>query len=209
MKKRLLLIGGGGHCRSVLSSVLSLNEYEEIGIVDYADTSVLGVPVVGQDEDLPALKKAGWTDAFITVGSIGDTSLRQRLYQMVVNNGLIVPAIIDITAIIAQDAKVAEGSYIGKGVILNFGSCIGKCAIINTGAIIEHDCLIGDFAHISPGTVLCGQVSVGNHSHIGAGSVVRQQIVVGEDVLVGAGSVVVSNIPDHVKAFGNPCKVVE
>ena len=209
MKKRLLLIGGGGHCRSVLSSVLSLNEYEEIGIVDYADTSVLGVPVVGQDEDLPALKKAGWTDAFITVGSIGDTSLRQRLYQMVVNNGLIVPAIIDITAIIAQDAKVAEGSYIGKGVILNSGSCIGKCAIINTGAIIEHDCLIGDFVHISPGTVLCGQVFVGDHSHIGAGSVVRQQIEIGKDVLVGAGSVVVSNIPDCVKAFGNPCKVVE
>lgn len=209
MNKKLLLIGGGGHCRSVLCSVLSLNEYEEIGIVDYADTSVLGVPVVGRDEDLPALKKAGWTDAFITVGSIGDTNLRQRLYQMVVNNGLTVPAIIDATAIIAQDAKVAPGCYIGKGAILNSGSCIGKCAIINTGAIIEHDCLIGDFVHISPGTVLCGQVSVGNHSHIGAGSVVRQQIEIGKDVLVGAGSVVISNIPNRVKAFGNPCKVVE
>ena len=156
MKKKLLLIGGGGHCRSVLSSVLSLSKYEEIGIVDYADTSVLGVPVVGRDEDLPDLKKAGWTDAFITVGSIGDTSLRQRLYQMVVNNGLIVPAIIDATAIIAQDVKIAAGCFIGKGVILNSGSCIGKCAIINTGAIIEHDCLVGDFVHISPGTVLAG-----------------------------------------------------
>ncbi len=209
MNKKLLLIGGGGHCRSVLSSVLSLNKYEEIGIVDYADASVLGVPVVGRDEDLPALNKAGWTDAFITVGSIGDTSLRQRLYQMVTDNGFTVPAIIDAAAIIAQDAKVAAGSYIGKGVILNSGSCIGKCAIINTGAIIEHDCLVGDFVHISPGTVLCGQVSIGNHSHIGAGSVVRQQIEIGKDVLVGAGSVVVSNIPDRVKAFGNPCKVVE
>ena len=41
------------------------------------------------------------------------------------------------------------------------------------------------------------------------GARVRQQIEIGKDVLVGAGSVVVSNIPDHVKAFGNPCKVVE
>ncbi len=209
MNKKLLLIGGGGHCRSVLSSALSLNEYEEIGIVDYTDASVSGVPVVGQDEDLPALKKAGWTDAFITVGSIGNINLRHRLYQMVTDNGFTVPTIIDTTAIIAQDVKVASGCYIGKGVILNSGSCIGKCAIINTGAIIEHDCVVGDFVHISPGTVLCGQVSVGNHSHIGAGSVVRQQIEIGKDVLVGAGSVVVSNIPDCVKAFGNPCKVVE
>ena len=209
MNKKLLLIGGGGHCRSVLSSVLSLNKYEEIGIVDYADTSVSGVPVVGQDEDLPALKKAGWTDAFITVGSIGNIDLRHRLYQMVVDNGFTVPTIIDTTAIIAQDTKVAAGCYIGKGVILNTGSRIGKCAIINTGAIVEHDCLIGEFVHISPGTVLCGQVCVGNHSHIGAGSVVRQQIEIGKDVLVGAGSVVVCNIPDRVKAFGNPCRVVE
>lgn len=209
MNKKLLLIGGGGHCRSVLSSVLSLNEYEEIGIVDYADTSVLGVTVVGRDEDLSVLKKAGWTDAFITVGSIGNINLRHHLYQMVIDNGFMVPTIIDTTAIIAQDVKVAPGCYIGKGVILNSGSCIGKCAIINTGAIVEHDCRIGDFVHISPGTVLCGQVFVGKHSHIGAGSIVRQQIEIGKDVLVGAGSVVVSNIPDHVKAFGNPCKVVE
>ena len=209
MNKKLLLIGGGGHCRSVLSSALSLNEYEKIGIVDYTDASVSGVPVVGQDEDLPALKKVGWTDAFITVGSIGNINLRHRLYQMVIDNGFTVPTIVDTTAIIAQDVKVDPGCYIGKGVIVNSGSCIGKCAIINTGAIIEHDCLIGDFVHISPGTVLCGQVSVGNHSHIGAGSVVRQQIEIGNDVLVGIGSVVVRNIPDRVKAFGNPCKVVE
>ena len=50
---------------------------------------------------------------------------------------------------------------------------------------------------------------VGNDSHVGAGSVVRQQINIGNDVLIGAGSVVVKDIPDNVKAFGNPCKVVE
>lgn len=204
-----MLIGGGGHCRSVLSSVLALNKYEAIGIVDYTDTSVLGVSVVGQDKDLPNLKKAGWTDAFITVGSIGNTSLRRRLYQMVLDYGFTVPFIADASAIIAQDAIMGEGCYIGKGAILNSGSRIGKCAIINTGASIEHDCLIGEFVHISPGTVLCGQVTVGNNSHIGAGSVVRQQIQIGKDTLIGAGSVIVSNIPENVKAYGNPCKVVE
>lgn len=209
MYKKLLLIGGGGHCHSVLSSILALNKYEAIGIVDYTDTTVLGVSVVGRDEDLPNLKTAGWTDAFITVGSIGNTSLRRYLYQMVLNYGFTIPSIVDATAIISQDAVVEEGCYIGKGAILNTGCRIGKCAIINTGAIIEHDCLIGGFAHISSGTVLCGQVTVGNNSHVGAGSVVRQQIQIGNDVLIGAGSVVVNNIPYCVKAYGNPCKVVE
>ena len=209
MGKKLLLIGGGGHCHSVLDSVLKLNEYDAIGIVDYSNDTVNGIPVVGNDEDLPRLRKNGWTDAFITVGSVGNTSLRHRLFQMVKNEGFTVPSIVDPTAIVADDAEIDEGCFIGKGAIVNAGSKIGKAAIINTGAIIEHDCIVGEFAHISPGAVLCGQVTVGNDTHIGAGSVVRQQIEIGNNSLIGAGSVVVKNIPVNVKAFGNPCKVAE
>ena len=209
MGKKLLLIGGGGHCNSVLSSVLALSKYEEVGIVDFTDTPVMGVSVVGKDDDLPNLKNSRWTDAFITVGSIGNTGLRRRLYQMIKELGFTVPSIIDPSAIVAQDVQIGEGCFVGKGAILNSGTQIGECAIINTGAVIEHDCKISAFAHISPGTVLCGQVEVGNDSHVGAGSVVRQQISIGNQTLVGMGSVVVHNIPNQVKAFGNPCKVVE
>lgn len=209
MGKKLLLIGGGGHCSSVLSSVLALSKYEEVGIVDFTDDPVMGVSVVGRDEDLSTLKISGWTDAFVTVGSIGNTGLRRRLYQMIKELGFTVPSIVDPSAILAQNVKIREGCFVGKGVILNSGTEIGECAIINTGAVIEHDCKIGAFAHISPGTVLCGQAKVGNDSHVGAGSIVRQQIAIGNETLIGIGSVVVQNIPDQVKAFGNPCKVVE
>lgn len=209
MGKKLLLIGGGGHCSSVLSCVLALNKYEEVGIVDFSDTPVMGVSVVGKDDDLPNLKNTGWTDAFVTVGSIGSTGLRRRLYQMIKEIGFTVPVITDPSAIVAQDVKLGEGCFVGKGAVLNSGTEIGECAIINTGAVVEHDCKIGAFAHVSPGTVLCGQVEVGNDSHVGAGSVVRQQISIGNQTLIGIGSVVIQNIPDRVKAFGNPCKVVE
>lgn len=209
MKRKLLLIGGGGHCRSVLDSVLALSMYNEIGIVDYDKTPVADIPVVGQDEDLPILKVNGWTDAFITVGSVGNTALRKRLYKLVTETGFALPAIIDPTALVAKDVSIGKGCYIGKGAIINAGTCIDEAAIINTGAVIEHDCVIGEFAHISPGAVLCGQVFVGDNSHIGAGTIVRQQIKIGEDVLVGIGSVVVNDIPNHVKAYGNPCRVVE
>lgn len=209
MGRKLLLIGGGGHCRSVLSSVIALNEYSEIGIIDYTDTSILDVPVVGRDEDLPELRAGGWTDAFVTVGSVGNTELRHRLYQLIVDLGFNVPAIIDATAIIAQDAKIETGSFVGKGVIINSGTRVEKCAIINTGSIIEHDCQIGEFVHISPGAVLCGQVTVGSDSHVGAGTVVRQQVIIANNVLIGAGSVVVQNMPDGIVAYGNPCKVVK
>ena len=209
MGKKLLLIGGGGHCHSVLDAIINSGAYEEIGIIDNIDSSYLGVSVVGNDDDIPALLQAGWTDAFITVGSVGDTKIRRRLYDMVKMQGLSIPTIIDPTAIIGKCVKIEEGVFVGKRAVINTGSIIGSCAIINTGAIIEHDCEIGAFSHISPGTTLCGQVKVGEDSHVGAASVVIQLIEIGDKSLIGAGSVVVKNIPDNSKAYGNPCKVVE
>ena len=209
MAKNLLLIGGGGHCRSVLDSVLSCNLYDNIGIIDFEKSSIPGVSVVGTDDDLPQLRKEGWTDAFITVGCIGNTTIRRHLYKIIKEIGFSIPNIIDPTSTLAKDVVLNEGCFVGKKAVINSGVFVDACCIVNTGAIIEHDCTIGAFSHISPGAVVCGQVSVGNDSHIGAGSVIRQQIAIGKQVLIGAGSVVVCNIPDGAKAYGNPCRVVE
>ena len=209
MGKKLLLIGGGGHCHSVLDTVLSLNIYENVGIIDRDDCSYLNVNKIGVDEDIPRLFGEGWTDAFVTVGSVGNPSIRRQLYTIAKEIGLSFPKIIDPTAIIGNGVTIGEGTFVGKKVVINAGATIGTCAIINSGAIIEHDCIIGDFVHISPGAVLCGQVSVGNYSHVGAGSTIRQLIAIGDNSLVGAGSVVTKNVPANIKAFGNPCKAVE
>ena len=33
-------------------------------------------------------------------------------------------------------------------------------------------------------------------------------VTIGDDVVIGSGSVVPKDIPSHVKAAGNPCKVI-
>ena len=208
MGNKLLLIGGGGHCHSVLDSIISSGKYDEIGIIDNVECSYLGIKTIGTDDDLPRLFNEGWTDAFITVGSVGNTNVRHRLYENVKSIGYYVPSVIDPTAVIAGDAIIGEGVFAGKRSVINVGAVLGECSIINSGAIVEHDCKIGSFTHVSPGAVLCGQVTVGNDSHIGAGAVVRQLINIGDNSLIGAGSVVVKDVGDNAKAFGNPCKVV-
>ncbi len=209
-KKSILLLGGGGHCKSVLDCLISLRNYDEIGIIDYdKSASALGVDVIGTDDDLPRLLQEGWREAFITVGSVGCTALRRKLFSLISELGFLIPSIIDPTAIISRGTTIGKGTFVGKRAIVNTGSIIGDSVIINTGAIIEHDCQIDDFAHISPGATLCGKVTVGNDTHIGAGSVVRQGITIGSNTIVGAGSVVIKNIPGEVQAYGNPCRVVE
>ncbi len=208
IENRILLLGGGGHCRSVLDCLQSLDLYDSIGIVDFdSSATAIGVPVVGSDDNLPSLLESGWTNAFITVGSIGSTNLRRKLYSLVKSLGFNVPSIVDTTAVIARGVSIGEGVFIGKRTVVNTGASVGDCAIINTGAIIEHDCKIGEFSHVSPGAVLCGQVSVGCDTHIGAGSAVRQCINIGNNAVIGMGSVVINDIADGTTSYGNPSKV--
>ncbi len=209
LHRKLLLFGGGGHCHSVLDSVIATGFYDDIGIVDYTDSSYLGIPVVGTDNDISLLKKDGWTAGFIAVGSVGDTKVRRRLFRLIQENELFLTTIIDPTAVIAKGTMISHGVYVGKKAIINTGATIGLCAIINTGAIIEHDSEVGAFTHVSPGVTICGQVTVGSDTHIGAGTAVIQGINIGDHVMIGAGSVVIKEITSNMTAYGNPCKVVK
>lgn len=209
---RILLLGGGGHCRSVLDSLLGLEEYAQVGIVDWPEkcrNGIYGVLVAGSDEDLPRLFREGWKYAFVTLGSIGNYKRREQLYRCLLDIGFEVPVICDGSAVVSRNAALGNGTFVGKHAIINAGTTVGACAIINTGAILEHDCSIGNMTHISTGSTLCGGVSVGDGTHIGAGTVIRQKLSVGADSIIGIGSVVTKNIADHVMAFGNPCKVVK
>lgn len=207
--KSLLLLGGGGHCRSVLDCILERETYERIGVVERERPAPAGpsATYVGTDEDLPALYADGWTSAFITLGSVGDSRRRRALYETVKSIGFELPAIISTTAIIGGNVEFEEGVFVGKRAVINIDTIVGTCAIINTAAILEHNCRVGAFAHISPGSILCGGVTIEADAHIGAGSVVRQQLNVGRGALIGAGSVVVCDMANDVIAYGNPCRV--
>lgn len=203
----LILVGGGGHCNSVIDSIRALCQYNIVGIIDFESTSeVNGVKIIGNDDQLKKIFDSGVNHAFITVGSIGNTSIRQRLGRELKAIGYILPVIIDPTAIVSKTSVIGEGTFIGKGTIVNAGSNISRNCIINTGSIIEHDCLIGDYVHIASGTVLSGSVTIGNDTHVGTNSTVIQNVNICNDVIIGAGSVVVKDILKPVVAYGNPCK---
>ena len=113
------------------------------------------------------------------------------------------------SAVISPSAKIGEGTVIMAGAVINADAKIGKHCIINTGATVDHDCVIEDFCHIAPGVHVSGATSIGEGTWIGVGSCVIQCLNIGKNCMIGAGSVVVKNIPDGVKAYGNPCRVIE
>lgn len=207
--EEIILLGGGGHCESVIDTIKGSSLFHIIGILDRPEKVgdvIAGVPVIGVDSNLQSWKEKGVKNAFITIGSIGDTNLRQKLYQNAKDEGFYFPTIIDKTAIISKRTKIKEGTFIGKGAIINTSVKIGEQTIINSGAIVEHDSTIGNYCHIAPGTTLSGNVTIGNFTHIGTNTTIIQGIEIGEGTMIGAGSVVISNIGNHRVAYGNPCK---
>jgi len=210
MDNKLLLVGAGGHCRSVIDSI-NQEQYSDIVVIDLPEMvgkDIFSIPIVGTDADIDKLYKNGYQQAIITVGSIGNPNKRISLYKKLKEAGFNFPVIIDPTAIISKkNVRIDEGVFIGKGVIINTGIFIGCFSIINTGVIIDHDCRIGQFTHIAPGVKLSGGVHIQDNVHVGMGACVIQSISIGENTVIGAGSVVVSDIEKNTVAFGIPCKV--
>jgi sugar O-acyltransferase (sialic acid O-acetyltransferase NeuD family) len=209
MKPKLLLIGAGGHCKVVLDVLGRTREYDVVGIIDVksriADT-IGCVKVIGTDKDLPAYFKKGIKLCFITVGSTGDTHIREKLYVSAKKAGFCFPNLVSPDAIISPTAVLGTGNYIAPRATVNAYSRIGDNCIINTASVIEHDCVLGDFVHIGPGAVVNGGVTIGGCSHIGAGSTLIQNISIGHRTIIGAASAVVTDIGTNMIAYGNPCK---
>ena len=210
-KKKIVLIGGGGHCKVVISILKKLDKFEIAGIVDNykARSLISGVKIIGIDDDLRDTYKSGIHYALITIGSTKDNTKRYRLFKMAGEIGYNFPVIISPEAIVDESVKIDEGTVIMLGCIINIDSSIGKNCIINTGSIIEHDCKIGDHCHIAPGVHISGAVNIGELSFIGISATIIQGIKIGRNVTIGAGAVVMNDFPDNVIALGNPAKIIK
>ena len=51
-------------------------------------------------------------------------------------------------------------------------------------------------------------IVIGDNAWIGGGVIIMPGVTIGNNVVIGAGSVVTKDIPDHVVAYGNPCRVM-
>lgn len=195
--EKILILGMGGHAKSMTDAIERESKYEIAGYVvnDCSNVSLIAkYPILGNDDKLTELFHQGISNATIGIGYLGNSSLRTILYQRLKEIGYNLPVVCDPSAIVASGVSIGEGTFIGKGAILNTDSSIGRMCIINTGAIVEHDCRVEDFSHVSVGTVLCGEVSVGKEVFIGANATVIQGRKVADGCIVGAGKVIRKNV---------------
>ena len=200
----LILVGGGGHCKSVIEVAESAG-YNIKGILDTPENvgkSVLGYPVIGTDEQINRF--VGDHRFIVTVGQIKDVSLRIRLHKKIKDAGGKSLTLIASTAYVSKYAILGEGTVIMHKAMVNADAKIGVGCIINTFANIEHDAVIGNYCHISTGAMVNGNCKVGDKTFLGSQSVMVNGTKITSGCIIAAGSMVRKNLTEKGIYSGNP-----
>lgn len=209
MAKPLILIGGGGHCKSVIEAAESAG-YSILGVLDVAENvgkNVLSYKIIGTDEDIPAyIDKAEFV---ITVGFIKNPVIRIKLYNKVKEAGGKMATVIASTAHVSKYAEIGEGTVVLHQAFVNAGAKVGTNVILNTFTNIEHDAEIGNNCHISTGTMVNGEAKVHNSVFIGSQSVVNQCVSICENCVVASGTVISKDLKIPGIYAGNPVKLIK
>lgn len=182
-KPRLLIVGAGGHGRSVAEIVLMGDHFNLVGFLDdgafACGETVLGLPVLG-----PAAAFENHTGhASHAVVAIGNNVFRQNLFAQLHAAGFALASVIHPKAIVSPRAHLGEGVAVMAGAIVGTEATLGKGAIVNCGAVVDHHAQVHEFGHLGVNACMAGGSVLGALAWMQAGS------VIGFGVQISAGTV--------------------
>lgn len=203
----IIIVGGGGLCKMIIEIIRMNKSYNIHGIIDTGlavGTEILGVPVIGNDDDLLRFRNEGYMTAVNAIGSITSNNesrafnLRKKIYKKIKAAGFFMPTLIHPSAQVAVSARLGEGVIVMENAVIGADAIVGDDALINTAAIVSHDCIIGNHCRISPAAVLAGNVKVGENALVGMGATLYIGINIGENAIISNGQ----NVFENVKEYG-------
>jgi sugar O-acyltransferase (sialic acid O-acetyltransferase NeuD family) len=202
-KRKLVIIGGGGHALVVTEAVQAAGVQPE-GYYDDNPEAMLGQRLsINYLGPLAAVKIAE-DDLYIV--ALGDVNLRRRVQQGLPYD--LAATIIHAESFVSPSATLGTGIFVApKAMVHTFASIDDHC-IINSAAIIEHECAVGENTHVGPGAILGGGVRVGAHTLIGLGARVLPGVRIGSGCTIGAGAVVLKDVPNDTKVVGVPAQTL-
>ena len=189
MKKRLLIIGTGGHGRSVAEAVYLQEDYALTAFLDDAANprdQLWGCPIWGTTTMLADCRSR--VDAVIV--AVGSNALREALHQRVQMEGMTLATVIHPAATVSSRATLGQGSVIMAGAIVGTGAQLGEGVIVNCGAVVDHDCIVESFGHLGVNAGMAGASVLGRGARKPVGSALAYGVKVPAGHVLCAGEVV-------------------
>lgn len=190
----LLIIGSGGHGKSVLDCALSIARYDDIV---FASNEERPVPVPGfktlDERELSYSYIRGHFKAVVV--AIGDNAVRLRKTERLLAERVSMPPIVHDTAYVSPLARLGAGTVVLAGAVVNAFSSVGTACIVNSSAVVEHDCVLENGVHISPGAIIAGGCVIGRETWICSASGVADHVSMASHCTLAGGSYLRSDGP--------------
>ena len=187
--KGLLIVGAGGHGRSVAEAVLAAGSYKVVGFVDDAASAlqhVWALPVFGATADLTSYREY----ADVAIVAMGNNRLREELHGRLTVAGFELATVVHPKAVVSPRAVIGAGCAIMAGAIVGTEAQLGAGVIVNCGAVVDHDCRVDDFGHLGVNAAMSGGSVLGRGAWMQAGSVLGYGAMVDAWRVLGSGEAV-------------------
>ena len=187
-KEKIILIGGGGHCKSIIDVIEQEDIFEIIGIIDSIKPigeRVLGYEIIGRDDDIQSIFKS-CKNAVIAIGHVRSNETRVKFFQILKEIGFNLPSIVSPLAYVSEHSFIGEGSVIMHHALINANAKVGNNCIINTKALIEHDAVVEDNCHISTGAIVNGGTTVKANTFYGSNATSKESVKVSGFIKAGS-----------------------
>ena len=145
----LLILGAGSHGHEVMELAQELRIFRKISFLD----DIYPERAIGPCKDFEQ-----YLDEYpVAIPAIGDTEMRKRWMEELMNAGFVIPTLIHPTAIISSSAEVGNGTVICARATIAPGVCIGKGCIISGGATVDRGVVLADWSYVECGEIVSGQ----------------------------------------------------
>ena len=201
-KKKIMIIGAGGHGR-VVADIAKLNGYSDICFLDDKLENNF-CKISGTISDFNKFK-----DDHVFFVAIGNNAVRKKIIQKLFLYNIDLCSLIHPKAVISDSVKIGRGVAVMAGVVVNSNAHIGDGVILNTCSSVDHDCIVGDYSHIAVGARIAGTVHIGENVFVGAGATVINNLNITDNCIIGAGATVVSDLNKEGIYVGIPAKILK
>lgn len=199
---KVVILGCGGHARSVADVLLELGTDVELVFVD--ENARAGERILGRAVYPAADVHGPELIDHKLVPAAGDNARRHALLATFRDRDII--SVVSPRAYVSGFATMGRGCFVGNHSHVGPEAIVGNGTIVNTAAVVEHETVLGVSCHVGPGAVVCGRCRIGDRTFLGAGSTVRDGVTLGPDVVVGAGGVVTADLPEPGVYVGCPVR---
>jgi sugar O-acyltransferase (sialic acid O-acetyltransferase NeuD family) len=207
----LCIYGAGGFGKEVSDIALRINKkharWEEIYFID--DFPKIGNTYNGINiSSFSRLLEKIDNKNIEFIVSIGEPSIRKKIYNKIKLHNLKITTLIDPNALVSDTAKIGDGVIVFPFSVISSSTEIMENVSVNTHTTIGHDILIESHSVISSNVTIGGNNKIGTETFIGLGVQTKENLNIGSEVIIGMGAIVFADIDNCMIAMGNPARPI-